>query len=353
MDSLKFDTLISEPGLFEPAAYPGNAFFEIWRNESESQVREGNLMDGEVEDWVNQSGRFAIPKALDENVGYDKMRLMFNPTATITAHSFNANTRTTTGIILQTDDGEAEAIKERIVFYKASLGCQLLLQTILVNISLVGCADYLWDLKQDVLDIEHSTGQHTWDSYKARDEKPKPDVELSRKAHGLRIEIPDLCRRVNVASIWIELLLESLTQDQGSFATKGLIIQWLENMKIQAKMAKLDAEFIAKRVDNQVGAVYNRFAQRDNITMQKISEATNRDSSAMRSLAVLGALFLPGTFVATLFSINSLQEQPLWVYWVITIPLTLLVLAAWIFWTRWRIEDVRRQELVLDEKVIA
>ena len=35
MDSLKFDTLIAESGLFEPAAYPGNAFFEIWRNESE------------------------------------------------------------------------------------------------------------------------------------------------------------------------------------------------------------------------------------------------------------------------------------------------------------------------------
>ncbi|MCJ1403426.1 hypothetical protein MMC11_006649 [Xylographa trunciseda] len=276
-----------------------------------------------------------------------------NPTATITAHSYNANTCTTTGIILQTDDGEAEAIKERIIFHKASLGCQLLLQTILVNISLVGCADYLWDLKQDVLDIEHNTGQHTWDSYKARDEKPKPDLELSRKVHGLRIEIPDLYRRVNVAAIWIELLLESLTQDQGGFATKGLMVQWLENMKTQAKMAKLDAEFITKRADNQVGAVYNRFSQRDNITMQKISEATNRDSSAMRSLAVLGALFLPGTFVATLLSINSLQEQPFWVYWVITVPLTLLVLAAWIFWTRWRIESVRRQELALDEKVIA
>ena len=35
MDSLKFDTLIAESGLFEPAAYPGNAFFEVWRNESE------------------------------------------------------------------------------------------------------------------------------------------------------------------------------------------------------------------------------------------------------------------------------------------------------------------------------
>ena len=112
------------------------------------------------------------------------------------------------------------------------------------------------------MDIELSTGQHTWDSYKARDEKPKPDVELSRKAHGLRIEVPDLCRRVSAASIWIELLLESLTQDQGGFATKGLIVQWLENMKIQAKMAKLDMEFIAKRIDNQVGAVSDSFSLR-------------------------------------------------------------------------------------------
>ena len=150
-------------------------------------------------------------------------------------------------------------MKERIVFHKASLGCKLLLQTVLASISLDECADYLWDLKQDVIDIEHSTGQHTWDSYKARDEQPKPDVELSRRAHGLGINISNLCRRVNVASIWIELLLESLTRDQGGSASKGSIVQWLENMKVQAKMAKLDVEFITSRANNQVGAVSDSF----------------------------------------------------------------------------------------------
>ena len=53
--------------------------------------------------------------------------------------------------------------------------------------------------------------------------------------------------------------------------------------------------------------IYSRFAQRDNITTQKISEATNRDSSAMKYLAVLGALFFPGTFVAVSFS-NSTYD---------------------------------------------
>ena len=35
MDSFNFDALSSQPGLFVPAADPGNPFFEIWRDGSE------------------------------------------------------------------------------------------------------------------------------------------------------------------------------------------------------------------------------------------------------------------------------------------------------------------------------
>ena len=93
----------------------------------------------------------------------------------------------------------------------------------------------------------------------------------------------------------------------------------------------------------------------------------------MKSLAVLGALFFPGTFVAvscstsvvnregvmtgcasqTLFSLESLRGQPFWMYWVITTPLTFIVLGVWIFWTHWRNESVKEQELKLDKKGIA
>ncbi|KAL9124758.1 MAG: hypothetical protein Q9217_005942 [Psora testacea] len=269
------------------------------------------------------------------------------------AYSYNVDTRITTGIILDSDEAEMIAIKDNILNHKASAGHELLLRTVITEISLKASGEGLLEVKQDVMDIEHSTGQHTWYNYDARDEKPKADVELSRAAHGLRIQIATVHRKIEVVLIWIELLQESLTKDGENSSDRESMLEWIQNINTQAKMAKLDAEWVAKRAENQVGAIYSLFAQRDNITAQKISEATNRDSSAMKSLAVLSAVFFPGTFIATLFSLDSLKEQPFWMYWVITAPLTFIVLGAWVSWTNWRMESVRRQELRLDRKGIA
>ena len=188
-----------------------------------------------------------------------------NDAAIITAHSHNANTSTTTGLILQADESEMDAVKERLLYHyrkASSTGHDpLLLRTILVEMSLAVGVKRLDEIKQDVMDIEHSTGQHTWDNYRARDEEPKPDIELSRVAHGMRIQVAVVCRRIEVASIWVELLLESLALDRGSDTAGGgvdgkvMLLQWVRNIKTQAKMARLDGELIAKRVENQVGAV--------------------------------------------------------------------------------------------------
>ena len=55
----------------------------------------------------------------------------------------------------------------------------------------------------------------------------------------------------------------------------------------------------------------------------------------------------------TLFSMDTLKGQPFWVYWVITTPLTFIVLGVWTYWTHWRSESVKEQEQKLDEKSIA
>ncbi|MCJ1471390.1 hypothetical protein MMC13_000029 [Lambiella insularis] len=246
-----------------------------------------------------------------------------------------------------------EDIKRRILYYKGFIGHELLLRTIITEMSLCISDKSFSMIRQEMVDIEHNTGQHMWDKYKTTHEQPRPDMELSRVAHSLRIQVAVMRRRVEAPSIWIELLLESLTHDQGNSANNKLMISWVRNLETKVKMAKADVEFLAMRAENQVGAVYSRLAQRDNVTTQKISEATNRDSSAMKSLAVLGALFLPGTFVAALFSLDSITGQPFWVYWVVTIPLTLLVLGVWIFWTHWRSKSVKQQERALDRKYVA
>lgn len=49
---------------------------------------------------------------------------------------------------------------------------------------------------------------------------------------------------------------------------------------------------------------------------------------------------------------DSLNGQPFWMYCAITTPLTFIVLGVWVFWTHWRGESVKVQELKLDEKAI-
>lgn len=72
-----------------------------------------------------------------------------------------------------------------------------------------------------------------------------------------------------------------------------------------------------------------------------------RDSIAMKTISILGIIYLPGTFVATLFGIDmfgwgdadgkpsSLTISPsMWIYWVTVVPLTVITLLVWILWSR-------------------
>jgi Mg2+ and Co2+ transporter CorA len=69
---------------------------------------------------------------------------------------------------------------------------------------------------------------------------------------------------------------------------------------------------------------------------KELSEAAKKDSSAMKTIAVMTMAFLPGTFFAALFAVPSLKwDQPsviqdnFWIYWAFTLPSTALVFLAW------------------------
>jgi Mg2+ and Co2+ transporter CorA len=86
-------------------------------------------------------------------------------------------------------------------------------------------------------------------------------------------------------------------------------------------------------------------AQNDSLTSITIAEDTHRDSASMKTIAALTMVFLPATFVATFFSMGffhfgvndnvQLKVAPLWwLYLVVTIPLTVMVLVAWVWWLK-------------------
>jgi hypothetical protein len=64
----------------------------------------------------------------------------------------------------------------------------------------------------------------------------------------------------------------------------------------------------------------------------------------MKSIALLTMVVLPGTFISTLFAIplfnwdaDSWRDVPksrFWFYWALTIPLTILTVAAWLAWQK-------------------
>jgi hypothetical protein len=92
----------------------------------------------------------------------------------------------------------------------------------------------------------------------------------------------------------------------------------------------------------------------------RMAVATTRDSSAMKVLAVITALFLPGTYIATLFSMSMFDWQGgnnssasngtassssesaivmpyIWIYCLISAILTITVVIGWRIW--WVIQD--------------
>lgn len=73
-----------------------------------------------------------------------------------------------------------------------------------------------------------------------------------------------------------------------------------------------------------------------------------RDSIAMKTISILGIIYLPGTFVATLFSMDMFSwgendgrgasslgvSSSMWVYWAVSVPLTIITCLVWVVWSR-------------------
>ncbi|KAI9771493.1 MAG: hypothetical protein M1840_002113 [Geoglossum simile] len=72
-----------------------------------------------------------------------------------------------------------------------------------------------------------------------------------------------------------------------------------------SSLRQTQAQTLQKRVQMQLGVLYSLISQRDNKLSMSIAKAskeivsaTRRDSSSMKTIAVLGLIYLPGTFVA-------------------------------------------------------
>ncbi|CAD0107276.1 unnamed protein product, partial [Aureobasidium uvarum] len=101
--------------------------------------------------------------------------------------------------------------------------------------------------------------------------------------------------------------------------------------------------FLARAVSND-----RRMGNEQNLTNVDIAMSTKDDGAAMKTIAIVTMVFLPATFVSALLGMNFFNFNPdehgghmtyshdLWIYFVISIVLTLSLFALWWVWQRYR-----------------
>ena len=78
----------------------------------------------------------------------------------------------------------------------------------------------------------------------------------------------------------------------------------------------------------------------------------------MKTISLLGAVFLPGATIAGVFSTSFFSfnnpDAPMvsgsfWIYWAVTIPVTIVIVAWWYIWEKRRELKYNREDMDLEK----
>ncbi|KAG5922815.1 hypothetical protein E4U42_005250 [Claviceps africana] len=92
---------------------------------------------------------------------------------------------------------------------------------------------------------------------------------------------------------------------------------------------------------------------------RRIAHASKRDSTAMKTISLMGTLFLPGTYLASVFSMTFFNFQEtahpvstgLWIYFAVTVPITASIVAIWMWYDRRREAQYARDDEDLEQSI--
>lgn len=226
---------------------------------------------------------------------------------------------------------------------------------------------------QEIKKVEVRTGHHDFH----HQNQPAPDELslLSARLSGFAARLASVSRKTTMVGellSHVRSIQDSESKQRGSVDTTAevaardleaakLLQHNVQVLQHRLDMQSLETDFILKRVEVQLKAVFHLIAQHDSMSNLIISSSSRdlakashviasysyRDSSSMKTLAIVTMLFLPGSFVSALFStdffawdevdrtrsdIGIPMTPQLTLYWVITIPLTVLTFVLYFMW---------------------
>lgn len=160
--------------------------------------------------------------------------------------------------------------------------------------------------------------------------------------------------------------------------------EWARYLKLQAKSVQIYEESLASTSSLVVQGLQNIIGQKNQEEMRqialesrgvaeeskrlteesrKIAEASWKDTTSVTAVTLITMLFLPATFMATLFSTDFIKDgafdghfvRQRTVYIAATVPLTVVTVVMWFGWTNYkrRREEIRikrRETLEIEKK---
>ncbi|OTA87742.1 hypothetical protein M434DRAFT_15302 [Hypoxylon sp. CO27-5] len=182
----------------------------------------------------------------------------------------------------------------------------------------------------DWLEMNHiRSGLRTWQTQLKTLINHLPELEMIQYGKVGETEIENILTSLKIQGVRIK---ERLTQ---------VINEYDE--KVRECSTCIDGMTFSTQMEwNQIARADTGTNLKISKSTMEISRATQRDGSQMRSIALLTMIFLPGTFVATIFSMSffnwKLKEDvmispQIWIYAVITALLTVVTIGIWHYFT--------------------
>lgn len=180
-------------------------------------------------------------------------------------------------------------------------------------------------------------------------------VEKNRSASPEFEKLHNLLRHTNhvreVETVAIETMERLLARQKSNFEALPSGPDGLsKNYQNHAKEYLAFQLQIMKSLRARAGATQERLLAEINLTFNILA---TMDNQIMKSITLLTMIFLPATFVSAMFSTTFFSFKAdgwqfscmFWVYWVITVPLTVITVFAWWKWLGGSVKDVRSKLL--------
>ncbi|KAK4245099.1 hypothetical protein C7999DRAFT_43350 [Corynascus novoguineensis] len=235
-----------------------------------------------------------------------------------------------------------------------------------------GLDNTLEDIKAAAREVEARTGHHRFASRRQTQPAAGELGSLSAQMSGCAAKLATGTRKLKVVEAINDFISQHdpgksgrikgeeeaayIAGSQGRSAhgfTHSLSASSLGLLRHRAQMQAIDVAYVQQRVQVQIAALFHLIAQQDNAIAFDTASATRRiaasslqDSSSMKMLALVAMFFLPGSFVAALFSaplfawdeavarngIGVGTRPQFGLFWAVTAPLTALVFALYGLW---------------------